>query len=49
MLLIQTCVMHQEINKSRRQQGLCIRFSIIKSPMRMLYKLISQIFSRKYS
>jgi len=31
--------MHQEINKSRHQQGLCMR--PIKSPMRTLYKHIS--------
>ena len=27
MLLISTCAMNQEINKSRHQKGLCMRFS----------------------
>jgi len=29
VLLIQTSAMHQEINKSRHQKGLCMRFSAI--------------------
>jgi len=41
MLLIQTCAMHQEINKSRHQKGLCMRISAIRSTMRMLFKQYS--------
>jgi len=33
--------MHQYINKSRHQQGLCMRISASKSQMRTLYKQIS--------
>jgi len=32
MLLILTCAMHQEINKFRHQQGLCMRISASKKP-----------------
>jgi len=32
MLLIYTCAMHQEINKSRHQRGLCMRYSASKEP-----------------
>jgi len=32
MLLIETCAMHQEINKSRHQEGLCLRISASKEP-----------------
>jgi len=31
MLLIVTCAMHQEINKSRHQQSLCMRISVSES------------------
>jgi len=33
--------MHQEINNSRHQQGLCSAFRLVKSPLRTLYKRIS--------
>jgi len=30
--VIQTCAVHQEINKSRHQQGLCMRISASNKP-----------------
>jgi len=40
--------MQQEINRSRHQQGLCMRISASKSPMRTLYKDISLTLMVKF-